>query len=199
MGGCGQDTRVAFLVGRSESTHPGAASFARSDARAQAVRTAMPRSTSRVRSGPAPPMPSPPTGHAAVEEIPRHGGDAVLQWPCLDREPLRPDRAGRPDTGLRSSEAACRNGQDPPVTSPGRPGNQRWVRTRVLTRPGSPQTHRGSLRLGQNRRWRGTDRPSRRRVRGLASQDKKGAKWWLEPKACDREEFRKAWHRPEAQ
>lgn len=32
-------------------------------------------------------------------------------------------------------------------------------------------------------------------VRGLATQDKKGGRWWLEPKAYDREEFREAWHR----
>ena len=32
-------------------------------------------------------------------------------------------------------------------------------------------------------------------VRGLASQDKNGGMWWLEIKACDRDEFREAWHR----
>ena len=31
-------------------------------------------------------------------------------------------------------------------------------------------------------------------VRSLASQDKNGGKWWLEPKAYDRDEFREAWH-----
>jgi hypothetical protein len=34
-------------------------------------------------------------------------------------------------------------------------------------------------------------------VRNLASQDKNGGKWWLEPKAYDRSEFREAWHRLE--
>ena len=32
-------------------------------------------------------------------------------------------------------------------------------------------------------------------VRSLATQDKNGGKWWLEPKAYDRDEFREAWHR----
>ena len=32
-------------------------------------------------------------------------------------------------------------------------------------------------------------------VRSLATQDKNGGKWWLEPKAYDREEFREAWQR----
>ncbi len=32
-------------------------------------------------------------------------------------------------------------------------------------------------------------------VRRLASQDKNGGKWWLEPKAYDQDEFREAWHR----
>lgn len=32
-------------------------------------------------------------------------------------------------------------------------------------------------------------------VRGLATQDKNGGRWWLEPKAYDRDEFRDAWHR----
>ncbi len=32
-------------------------------------------------------------------------------------------------------------------------------------------------------------------VRTLASQDKNGGKWWLEPKAYDRDEFRETWHR----
>jgi hypothetical protein len=32
-------------------------------------------------------------------------------------------------------------------------------------------------------------------VRALAGQDKNGGKWWLDPKAYDREEFREAWHR----
>ena len=30
-------------------------------------------------------------------------------------------------------------------------------------------------------------------VRSLASQDKNGGKWWLEPKAYDKDEFREAW------
>lgn len=34
-------------------------------------------------------------------------------------------------------------------------------------------------------------------VRDLASQDKNGGKWWLEPKAYDQDEFREAWHRLE--
>lgn len=32
-------------------------------------------------------------------------------------------------------------------------------------------------------------------VRNLATQDKNGGRWWLEPKAYDRNEFREAWHR----
>jgi len=32
-------------------------------------------------------------------------------------------------------------------------------------------------------------------VRSLASQDKNGGRWWLEPKDYDREEYRDAWHR----
>jgi hypothetical protein len=32
-------------------------------------------------------------------------------------------------------------------------------------------------------------------VRALAGQDKNGGKWWLDPKAYDRDEFREAWHR----
>lgn len=32
-------------------------------------------------------------------------------------------------------------------------------------------------------------------VRSLATQDKNGGRWWLEPKAYDRDEFREAWHR----
>ena len=32
-------------------------------------------------------------------------------------------------------------------------------------------------------------------VRSLASQDKNGGRWWLEPKSYDRDEFREAWHR----
>lgn len=32
-------------------------------------------------------------------------------------------------------------------------------------------------------------------VRALASQDKNGGMWWLEPKDYDRDEFREAWHR----
>lgn len=32
-------------------------------------------------------------------------------------------------------------------------------------------------------------------VRQLATQDKNGGKWWLEPKDYDRAEFREAWHR----
>jgi hypothetical protein len=32
-------------------------------------------------------------------------------------------------------------------------------------------------------------------VRALASQDKNGGAWWLEPKAYDRPEFRDAWQR----
>lgn len=32
-------------------------------------------------------------------------------------------------------------------------------------------------------------------VRTLAGQDKNGGKWWLDPKAYDRDEFREAWHR----
>ena len=32
-------------------------------------------------------------------------------------------------------------------------------------------------------------------VSALATQDKNGGKWWLEPKAYDREEFREAWDR----
>lgn len=32
-------------------------------------------------------------------------------------------------------------------------------------------------------------------VRALAAQDKNGGKWWLDPKAYDRDEFREAWHR----
>lgn len=35
-------------------------------------------------------------------------------------------------------------------------------------------------------------------VRSLATQDKNGGKWWLEPKAYDRDEFREAWHRLES-
>ena len=31
-------------------------------------------------------------------------------------------------------------------------------------------------------------------VRNLASQGKNGGKWWLEPKACDRDQFPEAWH-----
>lgn len=34
-------------------------------------------------------------------------------------------------------------------------------------------------------------------VQNLASQDKNGGRWWLEPTAYDREEFREAWHRLE--
>lgn len=32
-------------------------------------------------------------------------------------------------------------------------------------------------------------------VRGLATQDKNGGRWWLEPPAYDKDEFREAWHR----
>lgn len=32
-------------------------------------------------------------------------------------------------------------------------------------------------------------------LRAHASQNKNGGKWWLEPKAYDRDEFRDAWHR----
>ena len=32
-------------------------------------------------------------------------------------------------------------------------------------------------------------------VRQLATQDKNGGKWWLEPKDYDRDEFREAWDR----
>ena len=32
-------------------------------------------------------------------------------------------------------------------------------------------------------------------VRNLATQDKNGGKWWLEPKAYDQDDFREAWHR----
>lgn len=32
-------------------------------------------------------------------------------------------------------------------------------------------------------------------VRKLATQDKNGGRWWLEPKMYDREEFREAWDR----
>lgn len=32
-------------------------------------------------------------------------------------------------------------------------------------------------------------------VRALATQDRNGGRWWLEPKAYDRDEFREAWHR----
>ncbi|MBT3071908.1 hypothetical protein KKP04_13650 [Rhodomicrobium sp. Az07] len=36
-------------------------------------------------------------------------------------------------------------------------------------------------------------------VRQLASQDKNGGAFWLEPSAYDRDEFREAWHRMGAQ
>ena len=32
-------------------------------------------------------------------------------------------------------------------------------------------------------------------VRAIATQDRNGGRWWLEPKAYDRDEFREAWHR----
>ena len=35
-------------------------------------------------------------------------------------------------------------------------------------------------------------------VRSLATQDKNGGRWWLEPKAYDRDEFREAWHQLES-
>ena len=35
-------------------------------------------------------------------------------------------------------------------------------------------------------------------VRSLATRDKNGGRWWLEPKAYDRDEFREAWHRLES-
>jgi len=35
-------------------------------------------------------------------------------------------------------------------------------------------------------------------VRHLATQDRNGGRWWLEPKSYDRAEFREAWHRLES-
>ena len=62
---------------------------------APAARTAMPRSNFRgeKRSNVTHCLDHRPR-RAALQEVARNRGDAVLHWPCADGEPLGPDRAG---------------------------------------------------------------------------------------------------------